>query len=197
MLENRRTNKKRRKRGLGQWLLIVSLVADNRWYRLRYCPFFLYRPYRLKKKITRGERDPRDQSEVADNCRKQQQRSRTMVDSDFSSVSVVSSVPKCLKKKYLLCILIHITIYISDIIISIIYTTLITLGSEIRNQEWMGRDLVLLFSNIGKENGRTENTLSPFHPSPRGGVLGCRIGCWCVLTRTRATRCGVTLHASA
>ena len=37
-----------------------------------------------------------------------------------------------LKQKYLLCILIHIIIYISDIIISIIYTTLITHGSEIR-----------------------------------------------------------------
>ena len=27
-------------------------VSDNdRWYRLRYCPFCLYRPYRLKKSI--------------------------------------------------------------------------------------------------------------------------------------------------
>jgi hypothetical protein len=86
------------------------------------------------------------------------------VDSVFSAVS---AVPICLKKKYLLCILIHIIIYISDIIISIIYISLITPGGEIRHQERMGRDPVLLFSIIGKENGRTENTLSPFHPRQR------------------------------
>ena len=53
-------------------------------------------------------------------------------------------------------------IYISDIIISIIYTTLITHGSEIRR----GRKIVCLFVYIGKTNKQTTN----FHPSPRGGV---------------------------
>jgi hypothetical protein len=77
-------------------------------------------------------------------------RSRTMVDSDFSSVSVVSSVPKCLKKKvYTRYVIVeNNNIYISDIIISIIYTTLITHGSEIRR----GRKSVHSFIFIGKMN---------------------------------------------
>ena len=43
----------------------------------------------------------------------------------------------------------------------IIYTTLITLGSEIRHQEGM---IFLFFVFIGKKKKRK------FHPSPRGGV---------------------------
>ena len=85
-------------------------------------------------------------------------------DADFAIVpivSMVSTVSKSLgllglfgpqmsqKKVFTMYIDTYNNIYISDIIISIIYTTLITLGSEIRHQERMGRDLVLLFSNIG------------------------------------------------
>ena len=74
-----------------------------------------------------------------------------MVDSDFSSVSWSHglSVPWSQKKVFTRYIDTENNyIYISDIIISIIYTSLITLGSEIRNQE---RENFLFFLFIGKK----------------------------------------------
>ena len=91
-------------------------------------------------------------------------------DTDFAIVPIVFIVPIVSKKVFTRYVIVeNNNIYISDIIISIIYTLLITPGSEITSQEKKSVFHPSIY--IGKMDGWK-------HPHrPRGYLRGCPVGC--------------------
>ena len=146
--------------------------TDNPWKRDDSCLFVrLHRENkqtnkRQETKETQGTKE-RSRTMTADSIIGSRQ---PLIQTSLLSLLSLSSLSSQKKVFTRYVIVENNNIYISDIIISIIYTTLITHGSEIRR----GRKSVRSFFFIGKTNERTTN----FHPSPRGYQRGCRVGYW-------------------